>query len=189
LNVRWEISSADRERIPTTGPLLVLANHPFGIVEGLVLGALLRTIRPDVRILANSLLQNFAAAQDHLITVNLFGNEQACLANRRGLRQSVSWYEAVECWWFFRPEKSLFSSIPRHHRRSSLERIGRAPRRSVESAGTPNICGWVQRVRISTGRVDGPAPAYRFFVPRALQQVRDDDLYPLRKRCIAEAII
>ncbi len=91
LNVRWEISSADRGRIPASGPLLVVANHPFGIVEGLVLGAILRAIRPDVRILANSLLQDFAAAQDHLITVNPFGNKEACLANRQGLRQSLSW--------------------------------------------------------------------------------------------------
>lgn len=91
LNVRWEISLADRGRIPATGPLLVVANHPFGIVEGLVLGAILRAVRPDVRILANSRLQNFAAAQDHLIAVNPFGSKEACLANRRGLRQSLSW--------------------------------------------------------------------------------------------------
>lgn len=91
LNVRWEISLADRDRIPGTGPLLVVANHPFGMVEGLVLGALLRTIRPDVRILANSLLQNFMAAQDHIIAVNPFGSKEACLTNRRGLRQSLLW--------------------------------------------------------------------------------------------------
>ena len=43
-------SIGDLERIPRKGPLVIVANHPFGIVEGPVLGALLDRIRPGRQI-------------------------------------------------------------------------------------------------------------------------------------------
>src|SRR2546426_5399278 len=56
LNVNPLITQLDLARIPRTGAVVVVANHPYGFVEGIVLGALLGTIRPDVKIMANSLL-------------------------------------------------------------------------------------------------------------------------------------
>lgn len=47
--------------IPTSGPLVMIANHPYGILDGLMLGNLLNTVRGDFRILANSV---FCHAED-----------------------------------------------------------------------------------------------------------------------------
>src|SRR5581483_1373248 len=44
------------ERVPTTGPLVIIANHPLGGIDGLVLHALLSRVRPDVKLLGNFLL-------------------------------------------------------------------------------------------------------------------------------------
>ena len=47
--------------ILATGPLVVIANHPYGILDGLMMGNLLDAIRGDFRILANSV---FSQAED-----------------------------------------------------------------------------------------------------------------------------
>src|SRR5580700_12223491 len=56
MDVEPVMSDTDLARIPREGPLIVVANHPFGLLEGLVLARLFDRVRPDVRILANELL-------------------------------------------------------------------------------------------------------------------------------------
>ncbi|MDO9638555.1 MAG: lysophospholipid acyltransferase family protein [Pseudotabrizicola sp.] len=40
--------------IPATGPLVLIANHPYGILDGLMMGHLLDRVRGDFRIMANA---------------------------------------------------------------------------------------------------------------------------------------
>ena len=57
LKVSCRLSDADRGKIPATGPLITVANHPFGGIEGILLGKILTDVRRDVKILGNYLLQ------------------------------------------------------------------------------------------------------------------------------------
>lgn len=43
--------------IPSEGPLILVANHPYGILDGLMMGHVLRQARGDFRILANSVFR------------------------------------------------------------------------------------------------------------------------------------
>ena len=52
--------------IPANGPLIVIANHPYGILDGLMMGHLLDRIRGDFRILAHSVFRR-AEALDRVI--------------------------------------------------------------------------------------------------------------------------
>jgi len=47
--------------IPQTGPVIMIANHPYGILDGLMMGHMLSQTRGDFRILANHV---FRKAQD-----------------------------------------------------------------------------------------------------------------------------
>ena len=89
MGVEWSCPAPDLARIPRTGPVVVVANHPFGLAEGPVLGALLTQIRPDVKFLANSLLAGLPGLDPCLIPVNPFGN--AAQSNGRALRHSIEW--------------------------------------------------------------------------------------------------
>lgn len=52
-----EIARGALANLPTTGPLVVVANHPYGILDGLMLGYILSQRRSDFRILANSVFR------------------------------------------------------------------------------------------------------------------------------------
>ena len=56
-----DIARGSLESIPREGPLILIANHPYGILDGLVMGHILARTRGDFRILANSV---FRKAQD-----------------------------------------------------------------------------------------------------------------------------
>lgn len=49
-----EVVGGALSNIPTTGPLIMIANHPYGILDGLMMGHILSQTRGDFRILANS---------------------------------------------------------------------------------------------------------------------------------------
>jgi len=56
-----EVIGGSLDLIPREGPLLLIANHPYGILDGLVMGHILSALRGDFRILAH---QVFRKAED-----------------------------------------------------------------------------------------------------------------------------
>ncbi|MEO0949828.1 MAG: GNAT family N-acyltransferase [Pseudomonadota bacterium] len=84
-----EIQGAEvlAERLPERGPVIIVANHPHGGIEGLVLTKVLVALRPDTKILANVALKVFDELKSHFLFVNPLNARDP--ANRRGLRESL----------------------------------------------------------------------------------------------------
>ncbi len=91
LQVQVDASPGDLARIPAAGPVLVVANHPFGGLEGIALAALLRRVRPDVKLMANYLLQAVPEMRQHLIAVDPFGRADSATRNIGPLKEAVRW--------------------------------------------------------------------------------------------------
>jgi putative hemolysin len=71
----------DLESWPRLGPLVVVCNHPFGVVDGLAICALVAGIRPDFRILTNAVLTRAQEIRQHLLPVDFSGTETALKTN------------------------------------------------------------------------------------------------------------
>lgn len=91
LDVRVRAPSAEVARIPASGPVVVVGNHPFGALEGLALESLVRRARADVRILANHLLARIPEIRGASIFVDPFGGAAAHDRNARPLREAIEW--------------------------------------------------------------------------------------------------
>jgi putative hemolysin len=63
--------------VPKTGGLLIVANHPFGVVDGLAVGHLGMRLRGNVRVLTNSLLCRVPEVDPHLLPVDFSGTPEA----------------------------------------------------------------------------------------------------------------
>jgi len=57
-NFSYKISSKATDRIPANGRVIMVANHPIGSLDGLALLKMVRSIRPDVQIVASDLLNH-----------------------------------------------------------------------------------------------------------------------------------
>ncbi len=92
LNVEYEVEASDWSKIPKEGPIVLVANHPFGAVEGLMLASLLHRARPtDFRIIANFMMNTFPEAESACIYVNPFGGKEAQRENLKGMRAAMEW--------------------------------------------------------------------------------------------------
>ena len=93
MQVDLRVDSADCARIPSTGPVVVVANHPYGVLDGVLLTVLLTRVRPDVKILTNSLLGDVPELQRHCIFVDPFATDRSVEANRKPLREALAWLQ------------------------------------------------------------------------------------------------
>src|ERR1041385_418236 len=91
MRVEYKVAESDIARIPVSGAAIVAANHPFGILDGVIGGALLSRIREDVKIMTNFVLAGIPELREHCIFVDPFGGKEATGRNRRGLAEAVRW--------------------------------------------------------------------------------------------------
>ena len=91
MDIDYQISPGDRMKIPSRGPVIVVANHPFGAVDGLILGDILSSVRQDARILANELLMRIPEIRPWIIAVDAKADEGSSRANIGRMKAVVRW--------------------------------------------------------------------------------------------------
>ncbi len=90
LNVRYELTEDDLSRLLLPkGPVIVVANHPFGGIEGIILASLLQSVRCDVKFMANYLLERIPEIRDMLISVDPFKSSRSARRNIGPLRECI----------------------------------------------------------------------------------------------------
>jgi len=72
---------------------VIMANHPFGEIEGILLATLLGEVRNDLKIMANHLLSCFPELHDLMIFVDPFGKDHAIKKNMPTLKEAIRWLQ------------------------------------------------------------------------------------------------
>jgi len=67
--------------IPRDKPLILIANHPYGILDGLMMGHILSTVRGDFRLLANSVFEKAEELDRVLLPISFDGTRDAMAMN------------------------------------------------------------------------------------------------------------
>lgn len=75
LNISIDFQGLDR--IPKTGPVILVMNHPLGGVDGIAFIAAMKQHRPDLVFLVNDLLLNITPLSDLFIGVNKHGKNRS----------------------------------------------------------------------------------------------------------------
>ena len=93
LKISFQIDHQAISLIPAQGPVVVVANHPYGGIEGVILAAMLRMVRDDVKLMANYLLHGIPELRETFIYVDPFGRNDSIKHNIRPLRSALTWLQ------------------------------------------------------------------------------------------------
>ena len=93
MRIGLRVDAADQARIPATGPVVVVANHPYGMLDGAILTMLMTRVRPDAKVLTNYLLADIPELAQHCIFVDPFHTDHSVEANRRAMREALAWLQ------------------------------------------------------------------------------------------------
>lgn len=97
MGVHFEVDAKDFERIPKDQPLIVISNHPYGGIDGVVMGALLKGIRSDAKLMGNYLLAQMEGIRGSIIQVDPFGGDEASRSNLKGMREAMRHLKSGGC--------------------------------------------------------------------------------------------
>ena len=72
LDIDCVLDEFELDHIPKSGPFIIVANHPFGALDGLAMLLAIAKVRPDFKVMANFLLQNVEPIKEYFVSVNPF---------------------------------------------------------------------------------------------------------------------
>ena len=86
-----DVMAGSLENIPKDGPLILIANHPYGILDGLMMGYILSTIRGDFRILAHRIFRRAEELNRIILPVSFDGTREAMQTNIQTRKESLEY--------------------------------------------------------------------------------------------------
>ena len=81
LNLKVSIHSKINQPIPSNGRLLIVANHPFGVADGITICSMVTKIRQDLRLLTHKVLSQAPAISHQILPIDFSLSRKALLNN------------------------------------------------------------------------------------------------------------
>ena len=96
-DVHAEYHGSSLESIPNKYGLVVICNHPFGGVDGLLALQLMLKVRPDTKVMANFLLQKIEPIREYVLGVNPFDRNISERGSEGGIRAAIQHVKSGGC--------------------------------------------------------------------------------------------
>lgn len=136
IDVRFD--AAALHRIPRTGPVVVVANHPYGVLDGIVIAWLVQQVRSDFLVLTNAVLLRAPELARYVLPIDFAGTEEATQTNIESRAAARRHLAAGGCVVVF--PAGAISTAP--------DRLGR--REAVDGPWQPFTAQLIQRSRATT---------------------------------------
>ena len=94
LKLKINIKSKKKFNIPRRGPLIIIANHPFGIIDGIILSAMVSEVRKDFKIITMDVLKFTKASEQFILPVDFSSSKQAIKNNIQTGRKAKKYLDA-----------------------------------------------------------------------------------------------
>ena len=119
LELDAEFNTGRLAQIPATGPLVVVANHPFGVLDGLLISWLVSLRRQDFKILTNAVLDGAPEVSNWLLPIDFSQTKEAQKTNLATRAESLERLCDGECIIVF-PAGGI-STSPRPFGRTAID--------------------------------------------------------------------
>ncbi|MEG1485030.1 MAG: lysophospholipid acyltransferase family protein [Bacteroidales bacterium] len=86
LNIKCDVIPDELEYLPKNEPFIIVSNHPFGAIDGMIMLSKIGAVRPDFKILTNFILSHIPNLEEHFFPVNPFSDKPGLRSSLKGLK-------------------------------------------------------------------------------------------------------
>lgn len=90
LDIRLDYDPRQLGKVPKSGPLILVANHPFGVLDGLIICYLATSARGEFRILTNSVLCQARELEAYLLPIDFQETREAIRTNIQTKQRAIN---------------------------------------------------------------------------------------------------
>ncbi len=137
LDVRLHFDASALESAPREGPLVIVSNHPFGVLDGIALASLVHKVRRDYLVLTNAVLLRAPEIRDHVLPVDFDPTPEALKTNVESRAKARAHLA----------KGGALIIFPAGQVSTSPDRLGRAP--AVDLRWPPFVAQLVEKARAS----------------------------------------
>ena len=89
MNITFDFDEQQLSNIPKEGGFVVVCNHPFGGIEGVMLYSLIAKVRPDFKLMANFILSHIPNLKEAFFSVNPFTENPEWKSSVGGIKGAI----------------------------------------------------------------------------------------------------